>query len=380
MIRFDCRHYRAAKPCVFNKQDGAECPSCTHFAPYKDRVLFIKLDAIGDVLRSASLLPTVAAHHERPYIAWLTRRESAELVGMMTLVDEVIVLTEEGLARVASGGWTQVYSLSNDIASASLATLAKGQRRVVGFFTDGGIVRPSNAAAERWLEMAAFDRLKRLNARTYQEHMLAILGTEGPFPPPSLQVSAVAQARASRRVEALFPGSSRRRLALNIGASARWPKKMLDVTAVAELVRGVLERVDADIMLVGGAAEQEKTQAVLACCSAGARVGAALTPGSIADFVATLMQANALLCGDTLALHVATAIGLPTVAIFGPTSQAEIADFGGLVEKVWAPSLGCLGCYGDCDKPMNCMTSLDIGDLAARVAARLQPYRSEARS
>jgi ADP-heptose:LPS heptosyltransferase len=110
---------------------------------------------------------------------------------------------------------------------------------------------------------------------------------------------------------------------------------------------------------------------VLAACGAKARVGIALTAESIADFVAMLMQAHVLLCGDTLALHVATAIGLPTVSIFGPTSQSEIADFGGLVDKVWAPSLDCLGCYGDCDKPVNCMTALDIDALAARVIARL---------
>jgi len=124
-------------------------------------------------------------------------------------------------------------------------------------------------------------------------------------------------------------------------------------------------------MLVGGATEEEKVSAVLARCDAGARVGVALTAESIADFVATLMQAHVLLCGDTLALHVATAIGLPTVGVFGPTSQSEIADFDGLVDKVWAPSLDCLGCYGDCDKPVNCMTALDTDALAARVIARL---------
>ena len=77
-----------------------------------------------------------------------------------------------------------MYSLSNEIASLSLATLAKAQRPAVGFLMEGGMIRPSNTAAERWLEIAAFNRLKRLNTRTYQEHMLAILGAEGPFPPP----------------------------------------------------------------------------------------------------------------------------------------------------------------------------------------------------
>jgi heptosyltransferase-1 len=374
MIRFDCRHFRAARPCVFNKRDGSECPTCTHHSPYRDRILFIKLDAIGDVLRSASLLPAVAARHERPYIAWATRAESAELVGMMSLVDEVIVHSPDGLARVAAGGWTQVYSLSNDVTSAALATMAAGSHPPVGFFLRDGVVTPGNAAAEAWLQMAAFDRLKRLNTETYQARMLAILGAEGPPPPPSLRVAEATQARAAQRVAALFPGSARRRVAVNLGSGARWPKKMLDAEQIGRLIRTVLAGADVDVMLVGGTAEQAKAQAVLARCE-GMRVAEALTPDSIGDFVAMLMQADVLLCGDTLALHVATAIGLPTVAVFGPTSHAEIADFGGLIDKVWAATLDCLGCYGDCDRPDHCMRRLDAADLAARLLARLKPLR-----
>src|SRR5690349_982335 len=129
MIRYDCRYFRAAKPCVFNKRDGSECPTCTHAAPFTDRLLFIKLDAIGDVLRSASLLPAAISRHKQPFVATLTHQESVELVGMMSLVDEVIALSPDGLSRIAAGGWTQVYSLSNDATSAALATLAAGADR-----------------------------------------------------------------------------------------------------------------------------------------------------------------------------------------------------------------------------------------------------------
>jgi len=155
---------------------------------------------------------------------------------------------------------------------------------------------------------------------------------------------------------------------------------MLDVESTAQFIRAMLQRADVDLLLVGGAAEEEKTRAVLTRCDAGARVGAALTTGSIADFVATLMQAHVLLCGDTLALHVATAIGLPTVGLFGPTSQSEIADYDGLVDKIWTPSLDCLGCYGDCEKPVNCMNALDVQVLAARVIARLPLQEATAHS
>jgi ADP-heptose:LPS heptosyltransferase len=84
---------------------------------------------------------------------------------------------------------------------------------------------------------------------------------------------------------------------------------------------------------------------------------------SIAQFVAILANVDALLCGDTLALHVAAALGLPTVAVFGPTSPAEIFDFNGLIAKLWTSRLDCLICYGDCQKRDNCMSLIDLTEL-----------------
>ncbi len=372
MINYSCRFFRASRPCSFNKSEGAECPSCRHVSEFADRVLFIKLDAIGDVLRSASLLPAVAARHRAPYIAWLTRTESVELVRMVRGVDEVIELGPEGLARAQTGGWHQVYSLSNDVPSASLAAAVPCERPPVGFYARNGIVTPSNEAAERWLEMAAFDRVKRANSKSYQERMLAILGAEGGFAPPALMVPPELVHAAAARIDAAYRGAGRRRLAVNIGAGARWPKKMLDAGQIAAYIALARAELDLDVMLVGGAAEAEKARAILAMLGEDARVQPFLTPGSIAEFAAVLTTADALFCGDTLALHLATAIGLPTVAVFGPTSAAEIADFDGLVAKTWARGLDCLGCYGDCAKIITCMSALSVPALVARTAEQLK--------
>ena len=364
MINFSCRHYKASKPCQFNKIDGSECPSCSHVSEFRERVLFIKLDAIGDVLRSASLLPTILKRHKLPYVAWLTKRESVELVGMMKHVDEVIEVSDMGLARITTGAWDQVYSLSNDWPSASLATAAQSGAPPVGYYVDQGNIRPSNPAAERWLEMAAFDRLKRENTETYQHRMLAILGEkQGAIPPPALKIADDQRATARARIGELLAGSTRRRIAVNVGAGGRWPKKMLGAEQISQYVQLLLGRTDVDVLLVGGAAEREKTDTILKLCAGGSRVRPALTSSSIADFVALLNEVDALVCGDTLALHIATALGLPTVAVFGPTSFTEIADFDGLIKKVRTDLLDCLGCYGDCAKEHNCMSLLEMGQL-----------------
>jgi heptosyltransferase-2 len=376
MINFHCRHYKGSKPCTFNKTEGMECPTCTRADEFRCRVLIVKLDALGDVLRTGSLVPILHRLHPRPYVCWITRPEAVEIVRMIDGVDEVVPLNVDGLARIAEGGWDHVYALSNDHSTASLATAARAANPPVGYSMKDGRLHPSNAAAERWLEMAAFDR--RANTESYQKLMLDIVGVEGSIEPPRLTVERKHLDHAAGWIAGLFAGSGRRRIAINVGSGARWPKKMLEVDQIAAYARLARERLDADILLVGGPAEIGKTEAILAACGPGTPVRSALTSHSVPEFVGVLRQVDALLCGDTLALHIATAIGLPTVCLVGPTSSAELADFDGLVLKSSVDTLDCLGCYGDCRKVDNCMSLFDMGalvDLTARQLARPVPAR-----
>ena len=371
MIHRDCRYYRGYKPCRFNKLDGSECPTCTHVDRYGSRVLIIKLDALGDVLRTGSLVPIIAQRHEAPYICWLTRPEAVDLVNMIDRIDEVMPLTVDSMARLATGNWDYVYALSNDHATASLATLAAAKNSPIGFSIRDGVLQPSNQAAGRWLEMAAFDRLKRANTETYQKIMLDIIGAPAHFAPPRLNVDEVVLRRAKDRISRLFPGSARRRVAINVGSGARWPKKMLDERQIAEYAKAIRADQDVDVLLVGGPGETGKVATILQLAGSDTPVRAALTADSLPEFVGVLAQADALLCGDTLALHVATALDLPTVCVIGPTSAAELADFDGLVAKTTVSQLDCLGCYGDCQKADNCMSLFRIADLVKLTARQL---------
>jgi len=149
---------------------------------------------------------------------------------------------------------------------------------------------------------------------------------------------------------------------------------MLDSEQIYRYVRDLQAKADVNVVLVGGAAETEKANQVLGMFPPGSAVNVALTGSCLPEFVALLSWVDVLLCGDTLALHVATALGLPAVVVFGPTSSNEIFDFDGLVTKVWTPELDCLVCYGDCQKPKNCMSLLNVYELVDRTITHLRRF------
>ncbi len=382
-IKRDCRHFDGSMPCPANKQRGYECAICPEYEPTGENLLFIKLDAMGDVVRAGSLLPPLRKKHPGARIVWVTRSESTDVVHAFPLVDEVIAADAFGIASIGTRPWHHVYSLSNDLPSASIAMLAHALVSVHGFVLDAdGKICPTNVAAERWLEMASFDRVKKENARSYQSIMYEIAGCDEPVHRPPLRLSQADLTHARAEIRRQFGDGIGDLVGINVGSGSRWPKKMLSAGAIAECCMALWKlRPEAKVLLLGGPAESGKLARILTLVAGRGRMIGTAGPGQkILEYAALISQCQALLTGDTLALHFATAFAVPTVAVFGPTSMAEIHPYDGTVVKL-AAELDCLCCYGNCDKTANCMTLLRPSRVAAEIArllARPGDQRSQA--
>ena len=76
-LKTDCRHFRSERPCAPHKLRGKICPTCDEYDPTASRVLVVKLGAMGDVLRTTSILRGLKNKFLAP-IVWVTRPESIE--------------------------------------------------------------------------------------------------------------------------------------------------------------------------------------------------------------------------------------------------------------------------------------------------------------
>lgn len=372
-LRKDCRFFDGSKPCVWNKAEGCECPTCRRYRRRGLRVLNIKLDAVGDVLRSTSVVSRFRQEHGDSHITWITAPASVELLESNPDIDEVWncqdVMT---LTRLMAQQWDVVFNLDNSHAGASLAGLARAPRKVGFLLTDEGITA-TNEAAACWLQMATTDRLKKKNTRSYQEIMYEICGLDGPVLRPVLHLPDELLARAQSLVAELFPHVSGDApiVGINTGSGPRWPRKMLDCEQIVDVIAALLTRMPhCRVLLLGGPAETDKNARIASHLGCD-QVRNAGCDHSLLQFAAVIAQCRLLLCGDTMALHMATALEVPAVAVFGPTSFTEIHDYDGLIEKVRSSQLDCLCCYGDCDKSPDCMTTLSADYLAERICARL---------
>lgn len=370
MIHFDCRYYRGDRPCVFHKEEGVVCRDCPRYLPAGKKILIIKLDAAGDVLRTTSLLPGLKKRFPESFLTWITRAGSLPLFFNNPLVDRVLPLRIEGLLSILAETFDLSLNLDTSPVSSSLQALVRaGEKR--GFTLDpAGRVVPCGPEAVTWLEMSVFDNVKKANLKTCQTLIREMAG----LPPPdggivlTLSPDEVARGEKFAREKGLRAGELT--IGFNTGAGRRWKEKRWTREGTLALARLCRERLGAKILLYGGPEEEERNSWLMEkgrglFIDTGCR-------NDLRTFFSLLKLSDLLVTSDTLALHAAAGLKKKVVALFGPTSAAEIELYG-RGEKVVAP-VPCQCCYRtECEVRPTCMESIDPETVFSAIVRLLPP-------
>lgn len=368
----DCRHFRWDRPCAPHKATGVVCESCEHdYDPIERRLLVVKLAALGDVLRTTAFLPAMRRALPRARITWLTAPGAVELFDGNPLVDEVLSTGSAITAsRLAVERFDVVLCPDADPDAAVLAAAAHADQRR-GFTMDpGGRVVPLGKGAEQWLRMGLEDGRKRANRSTYQKLVADVLELDPEaIAEPILEPSADDVAAARRwRDDLRFDGAL---VGLNTGAGGRWERKQWTYEHQRSATRAIA-RQGVGVVLLGGPSERERN-AALRADAAGLPVFDAGTDHSVRAFAARVDHCGVLITGDTFALHVGCARKVPVVALFGPTSSAEIELYG-RGEKIVPEGLACLCCYlPTCTVSPHCQERITPERVVAAALRWLRP-------
>ncbi len=356
------------------------------------RILIVKTSALGDVLRTTSILPGLVERYPDAKITWVTASEARDLVAhhpLVARVETVDLLVPASLdlvgARLAREDWDLVLSFDDEEPVCRLATRVAGRARSGAFLDDAGR-RYYTDDVEPWFGMgllardglAAADARKRANGRSHAEIFASMLGVRPGR--PELPVDAESLAHAASRLDLATRRARGPVIGLNTGAGGRWPTKAIAVERCIELVAELQRRRRGAVgfVLFGGEEEARRNHEI----AAGVRelyprpdlVDTGLA-NPITEFAALISCCDLVVTSDSLGMHVAIARAIPVVAFFAPTSAAEI-DLFGLGEKVVSTAPDYCSYRGDADNDSITVTRLaDACDrvFAARVRALTRP-------
>jgi len=337
----DCRHIRWDRPCKFHKEYGVHCKECSYYDKIGFKILIIKLAAVGDVLRTTSILHGLKEKHKDSHITWVTRTAAFPLFENNNLVDAILDCSAESLLRMQSETYDLVFNPDSSPKSAILATLAKGKLKRGFGYNEKGHVYPFNKEAQKWFEMGLFDDIKKANIETYQKIISNIVGISSSGCDIIFNLNEGEKALAKSFAEKHGVSKEDLVIGLNTGAGGRWQKKKWTREGYLVLIRLIQKELKGcKILLYGGPEETERNRYLMEKENGLIDTGC---DNTLREFSALLDLCDILVTGDTMALHIALALNKKVIALFGPTSQAEIELYG-RGKKLFA-NMDCLCCY-----------------------------------
>jgi ADP-heptose:LPS heptosyltransferase len=130
---------------------------------------------------------------------------------------------------------------------------------------------------------------------------------------------------------------------------------------------------------MGGAGEADLTGRVAAAASGALDLGGRT---DLVDLAALLSLCDLVVTNDTGPMHLAGAVGTPTVSLWGPSDPREVRQVGAPDVRVTGPGLPCKPCYrNDCarrgpgtllaDAHEECMRLIEVDDVMRAVEAAL---------
>ncbi|MBT8387054.1 MAG: glycosyltransferase family 9 protein [Ignavibacteria bacterium] len=357
MLKIDCTYFKGDRPCKFHKEDGIKCKECNHYKPIKDKILIIKLDAIGDVLRTTSILPPLRKKYPDAFITWCTKSNATQLFVNNDFVDEIITFEDDALFRISAEEYNIVINLDTSKISSSIAATARGKNKIGFVLNKKGYVEAASKVAEKWLEMSAFDDLKKKNKQTYQEIMYEMLElNKTKISKPILNLSDVDIKKGNALTKKWKLSKKRPTIGLNVGVGTKWPSKGWTAKRWEELIE-ILNSKNYNLLLLGG--QDEKTLMARLCRKYKFLINTGYN-NSLVEFAAIVNLCDIIITADTLALHIGTALNKKIIALFGPTSISEINLFGRGI-KITAPD-DCKCYYNkSCSEEVSCMEKITSG-------------------
>jgi heptosyltransferase-2 len=195
----------------------------------------------------------------------------------------------------------------------------------------------------------------RLHQRYYYLDLITALGGPGDPTLPKLRKEPTTVTGSRGLVLAICPGAE-------YGPAKRWPVE--NYVAVA---RHFIAKRKAKIVLLGAAVDLPfGEEFVRQLPEAENRVGRT----SLAEFMAALVSARLVLCNDSGAMHVASALGVPTLAVFGST-EPQLTGPMGARSRILRHHVPCSPCFlRECPLDFACMKGV-VPELAIATAEQM---------
>ena len=347
------------------RREGTKVPDSQMQNP--DRILIIKLSAIGDLVHALPFLEVLKKRFPHARIDWLVEEDAYQVIKGHPAINHVIVSGRKAWQRRLLNGkeflpamkeisnfirdvrrykYDLVIDLQGLLKSGILVCLSKGRQKIgmTGSREGAGIflnvppfpVDYNQHALKRYLSVARYLGCD-------------ISSWKGDIPVFESDKRAVRRLLDKHRLL--------KRPIIAINPMARWETKLWEPDRFADLADRIRDNLSCDIIFTGSGNDKKVIKEISGMMKERPVNLAGKT--SLKELACLYSISGALVTTDTGPMHIAAAMGCPVIALFGPTDPLRTGPYG-RSHRVVRADLECSPCFKKSCSHKNCMKDITV--------------------
>jgi len=341
-----------------------------------EKILIVRLSAIGDVIHSLPTAYALRQKHPNAQIDWLVEEQSYPLVKLNPYLDNVIILPRKRWKKLINKdfikGVRSFFSFFKKLRAEkydiTLDLQGLFKSAISSFLVNPNLrMGPSDGRELSTLfYQAKIDLPEKKGHRIYKYlHFAGALEAEMNEINYGLKLTPVIKSRVSRLFEENKIDAKNKIVVLN--PFTNWESKNWFLESYFKLANELIKkgyyviftgsRDDKDAIDSFGSVEQDKYSNLAG-------------KTDLQELAEVYRRAALYIGGDTGPTHLAAAVGIPVIALMGPTDPETNGPFGEGHTVIQDNSLECIRCWDrHCSRNMQCMKSISV-EQVLRIAKK----------
>jgi ADP-heptose:LPS heptosyltransferase/glycosyltransferase involved in cell wall biosynthesis len=295
------------------------------------RIAVVKLSSLGDLILAVPSLKLLREKNPQARISLITSRRYSALFLDCSYIDELIPVDDsfkklksisESARFLRRKSFDYIIDLQNNRISHLLSFLAF-PRYSFGYNLRWGFLLSKRVAYDRSLDpLTSQEKILQLLGLRFKEKKLVFWDKKG-------------------NESLVLPEGNL--IGINVSASARWRSKNWPIANIGKLIDLICKNIPGSFVVLLGDDHSRALTSSLAQ-AADRQVLDLCGKTTMADLPAIISKLRVFLTPDTAALHLALALGVPTLALFGPTDHSRHSVKSENLH-IFSEKLSCSYCY-----------------------------------
>ncbi|MCX8118186.1 MAG: glycosyltransferase family 9 protein [Desulfobacterota bacterium] len=337
------------------------------------RILILRLSAVGDVIRTLPAVKAIKAHHPSSSISWVVEEPSQGLLESQPEIDEVILFprkrwergmkSAQGLMRTAWEvlSWVRLlrsrrFDLVLDfhgILKSGLLSFFSGSPKRIGYG------RRASREGNFLFSNVRIDFVERVSRYEKNFRLLKGMGLEIPPQPYPVFVPKPDRDYINHFFDQAIPASKGPLIAIHPGTSRNTPYKRWFPGHYAQLADRLTMELGATVLYTWGPEELDWVKEIQGRMKGHSLLGPRTF--SLTQLAEVYRRCHLYIGGDTGPMHLASLMGIPVVVLYGPTDPVVNEPIG--IHKKVVKKVGCNPCRERSCRRLTCLEEITVEDV-----------------